>query len=489
MTSIRLETETDIEHLRKVALVQHVELQRLARQVVELKREVAELRGQPMTQQELAGLFDSELERLAKERETSPPPARPKRPRKVRTEFGPREQSGLEQATERHTLDPADLPCPECGHELAEMEGQFDESQVVDVFEVRYVLVTQQLQKYRCPKGCCIDQPLTPQRAVPGGRYSLAFAAKVAVDKYLNHLPLARQSRIMAQHKLSVSRNVLWKQLEHIGSALRPVWLSLIESILAEPVIGLDQTGWPNLEQLSQKKWQMWCLTAPDRVAHLIRDDKGRQTFDEVTFGFEGTIVCDMMSTHLSAEKRRPEIRLAACWAHIRRKFGDAESDFPNARVPIGYIRQLYDLERDITDREERRRVRDEQSRKVAQALHDWLLATSLPKTTRLGNAIRHALGHWKQLTTFLDDPDIPLDNNGTERALRGPVVGRRNHFGSKSREGTEIAAILYSLVETAKLVGVPVADYLIEAVTHSRAGYVLTPQAYQQRLACPNDD
>ena len=83
---------------------------------------------------------------------------------------------------------------------------------------------------------------------------------------------------------------------------------------------------------------------------------------------------------------------------------------------------------------------------------------------------------NWERLTRFVDNPSVPLDNNGTERAIRGPVVGRKNHYGSKSRRGTEVAAILYTLVETAKLHHVHPTTYLTEAVRAADRGEVLFP-------------
>jgi len=97
-------------------------------------------------------------------------------------------------------------------------------------------------------------------------------------------------------------------------------------------------------------------------------------------------------------------------------------------------------------------------------------LALQTTKLTGLGKAVRHALSNWSKLTLFLDNPRIWLDNNLTERCLRGPVVGRRNHFGSKSEKGTRVASILYSLLETAKLNGVDPARYLEVVVQRSRA-------------------
>ena len=488
--STRLRHETDIEHLREVALMQDAELRRLAALVVKLKKENAELRGEPLTQQMLDGLFKAEVLKLQKAAEQAPNPGTNKRrqPLKTRTTFGPIDQSDL--LTEVHVveLDEADKICPECGVGLAEMEGQFDRSELIDVIEVQYKRVLLDAQKYRCPKGCCIEQPLTVERLIPGGRYSRAFGAKVAADKYCHHIPLARQSRMMKEHGLTVPRHVLWNQLKHMAKQLTPVWMLIQQQIMSKPVIGLDQTGWPNLARKAGKNWQMWCLTAPGLVAHLIKDDKSIPTFEAITESFSGTIVSDMLRTHISAAARAgPRITLAACWAHVRRKFAESEADFPQARIALNQIRQIYDLERDVSDMDARRSVRDTQTRKVVGELKNWLDATSMPKTTSLGAAIRYATKHWQFLSVFLDDPEVPLDNNATERGVRGPVVGRRNHFGSKSRAGTKVAAVLYTLIECAKLSNVPPAEYLCAALESARLGTALTPAAYAQTLATPN--
>jgi transposase len=94
---------------------------------------------------------------------------------------------------------------------------------------------------------------------------------------------------------------------------------------------------------------------------------------------------------------------------------------------------------------------------------------TTALKTTSLGGAIRYTLGIWIRLTLFLDDPEIWLDNNRTEGGLRGPVIGRRNHFGSKSARGTVVAGTMYSLVESAKAAGVDPIAYLVEVATRAK--------------------
>ena len=230
-------------------------------------------------------------------------------------------------------------------------------------------------------------------------------------------------------------------------------------------MIGLDQTGWPSLHSKKAKKWQMWCLTSPGAVFHQIRDDKGAKTFGDLVGHYNGYVVCDALATREAGARDGPGITLARCWAHIRRKFAEAEPDFPQARVMLDMIKELYAIDARAKSPEERGRLRDLESRPVLTRMLKWLHAQRLPKTTRLGNAVRHTVANWPQLKRFADTPNIWLDNNPTERAFRGPVVGRRNHFGSKSRRGTQAAAVLYSLVETAKASGVSPSAYLLEVL------------------------
>jgi transposase len=473
--ALNLHTEKDIERLRQVAVMQDGELKRVLRKLVDNQRELAKLRGEDFDQQQFLNLLTQAS--TARIQPDNPADSPKPKPRKKRKKFGTTPQPALPLETREEELDDADRMCPACGDELAELPGQFETSEMIDVVEVDYRRVQVRQKKYRCRCGGCIETAPPAQRAVKGGRYSLGFGLKVALDKYLYHLPLARQTRILLGRSVTVGRNTLWDQLDSLADELQPVAEAIIDAILAQPVIGLDQTGWPNLEKgRKHKKWQMWCLTAPGLVAHLIRDDKSKATFDEVVRGFEGTIACDMMSTHIAAARAGPGIQLAACWAHVRRKFAEAEADFPMARMALKMIRELYDIDAAAEGPEQLAELRRTRSREVLKRLHAWLSETVLPKSTNLGNAVRYALGHWQELTRFADDPAVPLDNNATERALRGPVVGRRNHFGSKSRRGTQVAAVFYTLLESAKLAGVNERDYLRAAIVARRQGLTLLP-------------
>ena len=126
-----------------------------------------------------------------------------------------------------------------------------------------------------------------------------------------------------------------------------------------------------------------------------------------------------------------------------------------------------------------RGQLRAEQSRALAARIHAWALAQRPLPRSGLGQAIAYMTGMWEGLTTFLDNPRIPLDNNAAERSLRDVVLGRKNHYGSHSRRGTEVAARFYSLVESALLCGADPKDYLLKAacVAIENPGTVTLPE------------
>ena len=116
----------------------------------------------------------------------------------------------------------------------------------------------------------------------------------------------------------------------------------------------------------------------------------------------------------------------------------------------------------------------------ILDAFKAWLFERAGATHVSIGKAAAYTLGIWDRLVLFVDDPRIPLDNNATERAIRGPVVGRKNHYGSKSRRGTEVAATLYTILETAKLHGIDPEAYLRAAVLAADRGEALLPWQFE---------
>jgi len=471
-----IERENDVEQLRRIALTQKVQIDHLLKVLSMQSERIDALEGKDGELQRTLELLET-MQKRAAAAEAAAEAAEAKRERKRRERSGPTEQPNLRVDEEIFELDEPDQTCPSCGKQLKPMKGQYEESELIDVIEVSYRLVKVKQQKYACRCGACVETAEGPERAIKGGRYSLDFALKVAIDKYLDHLPLARQSRILARHGVKVTTQALWDQLHAVARRLRRVYDALFARLLRRGVIGLDQTSWKRLENGKAKPWQMWCLTSDDTVYHRICDDKGAKTFGELVGGYEGVIVCDALSTHTAGARDGPGITLAGCWAHVFRYFREAEPDHPEAAMAMKWIGQLYDIdEQSGDDLELRAKLRREQAMPVLDELKSWLWSQAPLKTLSIGKAARYTLANWERLTVFVDNAEVPLDNNRTERGIRGPVVGRRNHFGSKSRRGTEVAAIFYTLIETAKLAGIDPAAYLRAAVRAADHGEIVLP-------------
>jgi hypothetical protein len=148
----------------------------------------------------------------------------------------------------------------------------------------------------------------------------------------------------------------------------------------------------------------------------------------------------------------------------------------PRAEKALAWIGALYEIDRTAGDDARRAELRRTESVRVLDELKEWLSSMITLTSLSIGKAAAYTLGNWPKLTRFVDDARIPLDNNATERGIRGPVVGRRNHFGSKSRRGTEVAATLYTLVETAKLHDIDPALYSHAAILAADRGELLFP-------------
>jgi transposase len=205
---VDLRRERDIEQLRRVALAQQSQIEQLLRVLRSKCDELAALKGSEDELQQTLALIETLSKRVktppADDAKPTPSPADKPAP-KAREHFGNTAQPKLPVIEQVFELDAADTTCPSCGGELAAMKGQFETSEMIDVIEVSYRVVKVKQQKYACKCGSCVETAPGPERAMPGGRYSLDFAIKIAIDKYLDHIPLARQERILRRHDLTVT--------------------------------------------------------------------------------------------------------------------------------------------------------------------------------------------------------------------------------------------------------------------------------------------
>ena len=493
---IRIESERDPERLRQIALLLRAENDRLHSRLAELARQLAEARGEDavralqlelkLLQEQLAArnrtLFGASSERRSRPADDG----QPKDEARARRGHGPRQQPQLPLVEHVHVLDEPDRACPKCGGDLREWQGQFEDSEEIDVVERSFRIVRHRRQKYTCRCGECVETALGPPKLIPGGRYSVDFAVAVAVAKYADHLPLERQVKQMGRLGLEVDSQTLWDQIHALWRHLDPTAQALHRLVLSAPVIAADETRWPLLDRPGSSKWWAWSVASPEAISYRIEDARSAQAAARVFGDYAGCVVCDGYGVYPALRETRihqragPVFVLAHCWAHGRRKLIEAEPHYPKATEAIDLIRKLYEIEARAresgADVAEMRRT---ESAPVVEAIRQWLVGTAaLPKSS-LGKAITYMLGLWEGLTRFLSDPAIPLDSNSVERGMRPVAVGRKNHYGSKSERGTRVAALFYTLIESAKLVGVEPAAYLAEATRRaiSNPGTVTLPR------------
>jgi transposase len=461
---VRLEHERDVEVLRQAALLLERENQRLVDKILQLTRELMSLKGGDPEQlrlriaeleQQLARgrqkVFGKSSERRG--RTGGEPPAESES--QSQTGHGPREQPNLSHIEREFDLDDADKVCTACGGALQEWAGQYEDSEVVDVVRRQFVLVKEKRKKYRCRCGACIETAIGAPKLFRGARYTIDFAIEVAVQKYLYHLPLARQVRQMRNEGLEVDTQTLWDQINRLAAVCYPAYDRIFEFVRNHAVVFADETTWKLLGKPASganKTWQVWTLACDSAVYYRIQNSRSTNAARNVLNGYAGVVMCDGLKQYQAVARTQPSIVIAHCWAHVRREFKAIESFFPQETEQIlNLIDELFLIDRTcpVTDAPEavelRARLRHERSRPVVARIREWAVSVRTMPGSALASAINYMTGVWSGLTRFLDDPRIPLTNNTAERANRGPVLGRKNHYGSRSKRGTEVAAQLYT--------------------------------------------
>lgn len=402
-------------------------------------------------------------------------------------------QLDLPIVEQEHELADDDKACDSCGGDLVEWNGQFEEFEEVDVVEREYRIVRHRRKKYRCSCGCAPVTAPGPVR-LRGSGFSLLFAVTVCVDKWGMHLPHVRQSGKMATLGCPIPNAQLWQQAELLARTLEPTYDALGDYVADSELIHADETPWRMLKKGS-KKWWAWTFSNYDSVYICIDPSRGHQVPLKVLEGSKGLLVVDAHGAYKKLVQLHPDLKLALCWSHTRRKFIEAEAAYPQATVAIDLMRKLFAIEaktpdfRFIDDDAQRAKVlakirttRNRESRPLVVKLETWMREQACLPKSKLGIAIRYALSNWPGLSVFLDDPRAPMTNNQAERTIRPAVVGRKNHYGSKSRRGTEVAALFYSLIGTCRMLNIDSSTYLLAAATCAieTPGAVLLPHEYR---------
>jgi transposase len=302
---------------------------------------------------------------------------------------------------------------------------------------------------------------------------------------------------MMARDGLKVTSQTLWDQLDAMAHHLEPTYRAIRREVLAAPVIGADETRWQLMGGKKKGNWYAWVLASPDAVFFDIQDSRSKASAERVLSGYGGVLMADGYAVYEALSRGDPKLIVANCWAHVRRKFVEVQDNYPVACDQVlDLIRELYGVEKAVRESVPREDVgtyhaalletRRSRSQPVLDRIQQWVVDQHALPQSGLGRAILYMAELWKGLTLFIDDPRIPLDNNATERAIRGLVVGRKNHYGSRSERGIEVAALFYTLIETAKLRGVEPTAYLQDALmaTLKAPGTVTLPVAESESAA-----
>ena len=456
-------------------------------------------------------LYGRKSERRATGESAVPPPEGPdstptpkKKKRKSQRGHGPTPQPKLPVVEVTNKLADDAMACPECSAPLTPLGHEAEKAELIALEERKIVLERHLRTKYRC-SGCHIGVITAPGpvKLIPGGRYSLGFAVEVAYQKYLAHMPLDRQVQLFRNDGLVVTTAALYDQIDALATALTATYQAIWDQIQAEPVLQADETPWAVLSNghTENERFYAWVAVGSRYVGFRLLDTRSKEGATTILGDFAGTLMVDGLTSYPAAAKagkgEEPRFKVANCHAHARRKFVECEQHYPaESQVAIGIYRQLYEIERKGKEPgADLGALRDVQSRPLVDQLFHWAREQQkrqdvLP-SSGLSNALNYLVNHEAGLRVFLDNSSVPIDNNASERALRGPVLGRKNSYGSRSRRGTETAAILYTLVESAKRTGVNPRAYLEAAAEHAlrAAGAILLPEDFKQQLEAGTEE
>ena len=327
--------------------------------------------------------------------------------------------------------------------------------------------------KWAC--ACCekiVQAPVAPH-IIDKGLPTAGLLAQVLVAKYLDQLPLYRQEAIFERAGMAIARSTLAQWVGECGVQLEPLVDALAAEMLRHDVLHADETPVAMLKPGHGKTHRayLWsyCTTkfnplkavvfdfAESRGGQHVRDFLGLPG-SEQTPGWKGKLVTDDFSGYKACFELG--VTEVGCMAHARRKFHEL---WVNHQSPVGeqalkFFGALYDVEREVADSDSQQRceVRRRRSRPMANALHRWLVEhrRKVPEGSATSRAIGYSLNRWAALTRYIDDGDLPIDNNWAESQIRPIAIGRNNWlFAGSLRAGKRAAAIM-SLVHSARLNG-----------------------------------
>ena len=414
---------------------------------------------------------------------------------------GRTERPGLPIIHEENDLRDAEKICLTCGLSYQRNPALDEHSDVIEV-EVSAHIRRIKRPAYTRHPGCCCENTAAiitaspPPRLIPRSDYSVSFWVEVILGKYRYGQPSNRYLTDLRDQGLPVSPGTLAGGLQKLAPLFEPILEALYGQQMSEKLFHNDETRWEVFVEIEGKRgsrWYLWVTRSQSVVYYCIDPSRSTAVPGAHFAGLQHNrviIVCDRYSAYKKLARLSTAIMLAFCWAHVRRDFLDAGRSFSTleawALTWKERMGQLYHLNRlrleqwdpdlPLTQQsttfhqhqqvltEHLQAMQDEADQVVTLNREDNIRA-GRKKSSLMGvtssaekqqiKIYRSLLNHWQGLTLFMQNPQVPLDNNIAENSIRGPVTGRKAYYGSGSIWSAELAAMLFSILQTLVLWGV----------------------------------
>ena len=387
-----------------------------------------------------------------------------------------RQKAALPEQRVEHPVPPEQCRCPKCGSEELTALGDGEVQTIYERVPEHFVRHVHVLQKLACRCGEYVVTAPGPRRVAEQTSYGPGLIAHLVVSKCADSTPFYRLEKACKRAAMPLSRSTMVDLFHRAARELKPLYLALMAHIASHDVVQADETTL-KMQSKAKKGW-VWTFLAPDAIGYRFASSRSGQTPVEVLGGTVGTLVVDAYTGYnkvCTPEQRQR----AGCLAHVRRKLFEARKlATDDVDVALRLILDVYRVEHDareagIVGTPKHLAMRQKRARPAMDALHTWLLQQEprWPPKSGLGRAVRYPLKQWPDLTVFLADASVPVDNNSSERALRVVALGRKNFLFVGHPEAGQNTAMLYSLVASCEANGVNpeayLADVLLRVQTH----------------------
>jgi transposase len=377
-----------------------------------------------------------------------------------------------------HKVPDDERCCKVCGNTKLDPLGDGKKTSVFEFVPARFVRVehVQEVLRCRC-NGFVVTAPGAP-KVVEKGQYGASFLAHLAVAKCADHIPIYRLEKAFHRQGVPIARSTMNELLHRASAILAPIWSRLLDVVRVRPVVAADETRLRIVRDKTGKTKNgfVWTFGASDAdggldIAYVFAEDRSGATPKKLLEGTSGVLLVDGYSGYNVVDEVSTR-RRAACHAHLRRYFHEALPTAPIAQEMLDLVAELYIAEH-AADAQglmgaSKLEFRKERASPIRARMRAWVSAQKdrHPPKSPISAAIRYAENQWDELGVFLDDVRVPLDNNGSERALRRVALGRKNYLFVHDAESGASLAGLYSLVSTCEARGINPFEYLVDALT-----------------------